>query len=108
MSARNFPIDVTHWAITLNGYGQYSFAAPVVIRGRWEERAELFRDGNGDEQMSKVIVYIDTDVNIRDYLAEGDQSGTADPTTLPNAHEIKQYWKTPDLRYSEYLRKAAL
>lgn len=110
MNLRDHPNDITYWAIaTQDGYGGYTFPAPVVVKGRWEEKQELFRDAKGDEAMSQAIVYVDTDVVLRGYLAEGDQTATADPTQLPGqAYEIKQYLKIPDLRGNEVERKAIL
>ena len=109
MSFRDHPQDITVWQPGVNdGVGGFTFPAPTLIKGRWEEKQELFKDPKGEEQMSEAIVYVDTDVSVGEYLAEGDQTGTADPTTLSNAHRIRKYLKIPDLRQNNYERKAIL
>lgn len=108
MVDREHPQEITHWVVTPDVYGGYSFAAPVKINGRWEERAELFRTIQGDEEISKAIVYVDTDVALSDYLALGDFTATSDPTTLDTTHQVRQFDKIPDLRINTYERKAIL
>ena len=99
--------DVTHWVSTADGYGGYTFAAPVTLKGRWEDRAETFRDTRGEEATSDTVVYLDTDVAFPDYLFLG-ISTTADPQTLSGAHQVRQFRKIPNLRASAYERKAFL
>ena len=109
MSFRDHPQDITIWQPGVNdGFGGFTFPAPTLIKGRWEQKQELFKDPNGEELMSEAIVYVDTDVAIGQYIAEGDQTAVADPTTLSDAHRIKQYTKIPDLRFNEFERKATL
>ena len=109
MTLRDHPQDITVWEPAANdGFGGFTFPAPTLIKGRWEQKQELFKDADGEEQMSEAIVYVDTDVSVGQYIAEGDQTAIVDPETLPNAHRIKQYVKIPDLRQNEYERKAIL
>ena len=109
MSLRDHPQDITVWQPGVNdGFGGFTFPAPTLIKGRWEQKQELFMDPKGEELMSEAIVYIDTDVTIGQYIAEGDQTAIADPTTLSDAHRIKQYMKIPDLRFNSFERKAIL
>jgi len=108
MTFRDHPQDITYWSTTLDGFNSYVFAAPVVIKGRWENKKIMIRNNKGDDAFSKAIVYVDTDVKLGDYIAEGDQTATPDPTTLSDAHEVKQFDKTPSLRQFDYERKALL
>lgn len=104
--------DVTHWPVTgSNGYGGFTFDTGVEIKGRWEEKAELFRDNNNEEQVSHAIVYLNTDVDVGDYLAQGKHKAIADPTTLTDAdraYRALQRHKTTDLRSVTCLRKVFL
>ena len=109
MSLRDHPQDITHWpTLTKDGLGGFTFAAPVLLKGRWEDKQELFRDKNGEEVLSEAWVYLETDIVIGDYIAENDQTGTPDPTTLQDAHQVRQFIKIPDLRQNDFERKAML
>lgn len=104
--ARNLKQDVTWWAASPDGYGGYTYSSPQTIKGRWQDKQELFRTPAGDEQVSKAIVYLDQDVDVGDYLYEG-LSTAADPTSL-EAYQVRQFGKVPDLRNLQSLRKAIL
>jgi hypothetical protein len=99
--------DVTYWSTTPLSYGGYSYAAPVTVKGRWEERAEIFRTPAGDEQASAAVVFLAADVAPGDYIFLGESTET-DPTDLPTAVQVKQFTKIPDLRGLTYERKAYL
>ena len=99
--------DVTHWVATPDGYGGFTFSPPTVLKGRWEDKAVLFRNPQGVELTSRSVVYLDADVAVEDYLFEGSSTAT-DPTTLATARPVEQFHKTPDLRHVEYERKAFL
>lgn len=105
MSKRDHPQILTYWAATPNGNGGYDFSAPVIMRGRWEDRADLVRTPSGDEIVSKAIVYVDCDVVIGGYLYLGDTEDE-DPAEVTGAYEIKQFHKIPGLRAVDYERKA--
>ncbi len=101
----NLPQDITHWTITPDGFGGNTFSTPTVLKGRWEKRAELFRTLAGDQEVSRGIVFLSADVEINDYLFEG-ESAAADPTTLDRAEQVRQFHKIPDLRNLEHERRA--
>ena len=107
MLERNYKDEVTHWAATPGDFGSFIFAAPVTVKGRWEEKSELFRTPEGEEEVSKSIVLLACDVNVDDYLFLG-ESDVADPTSISDTHQVRQFMKTPDLRSVEYLRRAIL
>lgn len=109
MTLRDHPQDITVWQPGVNdGFGGFTFPAPTLIKGRWEDKQELFRDAKGEEVLSEAIVYVDTDIVVGTYIAEGDQTATADPTTLQDAHQVRQFMKIPDLRQNDFERKAML
>ncbi len=109
--ARNLRQDVTHWPLTgSDGFGGFTFGAPAVLSARWEEKAELFQAPNNEEAVSHTVVYLLSDIDVGDYLALGDHATTpiANPTTLDNAHRVRQRNRTTDLRNVVALRKAFL
>lgn len=109
MTLRDHPQDITVWQPGVNdGFGGFTFPAPTLIKGRWEDTQVLFLNSKGEELMSQAVVYVDTDVSVGQYLVEGDLTATADPTTLADAHRIKQYMRIPDLRQNDFERKAML
>lgn len=102
--------DVTHWPVTgTDAYGGFTFGTPVLLRGRWEQKQELFITPDIEEVLSTAICYLNTDINVGDYLAEGDLTATADPTTIHgSAYRVRNYSKVTDLRALNALRKAWL
>lgn len=108
MSLRDFPQTITLWSATPDGFGGNTFAAPVLIKGRWEEKQVMYYSAKGDEVQSKAVVYLDTDVAIGDYIAQDDQTGTAVATNSSGASPVMQFRKSPDLRQHEYERKVIL
>lgn len=109
VTARNLKQTVTHWAVTgSNGFGGYTFGTPTKLNARWQNDAQMYRDGNGEEVVSNAIVYLSADVAVGDYLGEGDLTATADPTTLSDVYRVRRYYKTSDLRNLDVLRKAIL
>ncbi len=104
---RNLKQTVTHWTWTQDGFGGATFGAPVGIRGRWEDKAIAFRDERGDEVTSDSIAYLVSDVAIGDYLVNA-VSTAADPATVSGARRVRQFHKTPNIRTSEYERKAMM
>lgn len=106
---RNLREDVTHWPISgSDGYGGFTFATPIKLKGRWEEKAVLFLSANNEEQVSEAVVYIDADVVAGDYLGRGDLTATADPTTIDGPYRIRQRMKVTDLRNLTAIRTAFL
>ena len=102
---KKFFQDVTHWIAAPSGFGGDTFSTPVTIEGRWEERAELFRTPEGEESVSNAIAYLASDVSLGDYLFLG-ISIVADPTTLAETFQVRQFHKTPDLRRLSFERRA--
>jgi len=96
---------ITHWAVTDNGLGGMSYALPVQLRGRWEDKNELFRNVAGEEAVSDAIVYLSQDAAIGDWIFRG---ASVDATPPSGAREIRQFFKSPDLRRLSSIRKAVL
>ncbi len=104
---RNLKQDITHWTVTSDGFGGFTYSTPVTQKGRWEDSQILFRNAEGEEVVSDAIVYLSSDVVVEDFLFDG-ISVVADPTTLAEAKQIRQFNKTPDLRNNNEMRKAFL
>lgn len=97
----------TLWTTTVDGFGTPTFAAPIIIDCRWEDRTDRFLGRNGEERVSRSHVFVNRDMDIDDWLFLG-ESEAADPRTLGVAYPIQQFNKIPDLRALRTLRKAIL
>lgn len=95
------------------GEGGREFAEPVELAVRWEDRAELFRDPNGEERTSQAIVEVLVDVDLGGYLWKGTlselDSAAQSPLDLKGAFEICKFEKIPFLNPpTRYTRHAYL
>jgi hypothetical protein len=104
---RNLRQKVTYWSSVPDGFGGYTFTVPHIANSRWEEKAVLFRAPDGEEQTSSAVVYLDIGLEVGDYLYLG-ESALASPVGLAETHQIRQFYKTPDLRNHEVENKAML
>jgi len=102
--------DVTIWTVTPNGYGGWTFDVPVLVKGRWEDRNDVFMGRvSGKEEVSRAAIFLDQDVDVDDWLALGDYTATCDPTTLQQvAYPVRQFINVPDLRNLVRVRKALI
>ncbi len=57
-----------------DGYGRYTYDAPVEIPCRWEWRQQQYKDKNGDLQMCDGVVYTTANVKPGDALFYGSLS----------------------------------
>lgn len=106
---RHLNQDITYWPIAgSDGYGGFTFGTPILLKARWEEKAELFIDLEMEEVRSKAIVYMPIDVENGDYLAEGNHTLVANPGTLAAAYRVRNFGKVTDLRGMKSLRKVWL
>jgi hypothetical protein len=109
IGAANYRQIATYWGSPeQGGFGGLTFAAPVVIKCRWEDRTEQFVSSQGTEKTSSAIVWTYDHLDDGGYLAKGDQTATSDPTALDGALEIQRSDEIPDLRGLHYERKAFL
>ena len=104
-----------YWAPgNADGFGGFSYSAPVWILCRWEDRQEKFIDDNGQEILSRALVYVDQDVEVGGYLIlsdDLDSSGAvpSDPTdSATEAWQIGRFEKLPTLKADGYLRTCYL
>lgn len=105
---KNLKQDVTYWSpSSFDKFGNQIWAAPSAIKGRWEDRTELFIQDTGEEVRSKALVYIDSDVEVGGYLFLG-SSISADPSTVTGSREIVDFRKIPNLNADFFERRALL
>lgn len=98
----------TYWSRgTPDGFGGYSWSSPTEISVRWESKNEIFKDEQGEDQVSNAIIYTDQDLEIGAYIYKGSSAAT-DPTTLADSHEIKQVNATPSIDGTQELIKMFL
>lgn len=106
---RNMNQICTYWAKSgVDVYGKPTYAAPVTLACRWEDKSELVRTPDGREVVSSSIVYPAGELVVGSWLALGDQTSTATPAEYGDAHEIIARGKSPDLRATTILYKAWL
>lgn len=108
-----------YWGTPVNdGYGGRTYADPVEISCRWEDREEaitmLGEDRKAIEYVTQSIVYTLQDVDKEGLLYLGDltdldSAEEENPETVSGAHKIKRFDKTPALgSTNDFIRKAYL
>ena len=104
---------LVYWANPVNnGYGSYTFSAPVEIPGRCEFRTERVLTDMGEEVLSKAFIYLDQEVRAGEYLYLGslddsDVEGNTDPKTIAGAMYVLTFLKIPRLgSATEFIYKA--
>ena len=99
-----------------DGYGGKTFADPVEISCRWEDRVEKISwqgaSRLGEEIVSRARVFTTQDVDELGWLFLGDlddleSDEEADPMTVDGAFEIKRFDKTPAMRSTTQFSRVA-
>lgn len=103
----------TYWPPlgTSDAFGQPQYGTAVQIGVRWEDATEQFLDDEGDIQMSKALVYVSQDVEVRGVLLLlpiASVTNLTDPKKNPLAWEIRRYERLPTFKATEFLRTALL
>lgn len=94
---RNLRQQATYWAPLGNdGFGNQVFDAPVSIRCRWQDVAQLFRSPSGNQETSSAIVYVDRRLSLGGYLVEGVIESDS-PIPVEGAREVRQLGSSPSL-----------
>lgn len=105
---RNMKQTATYWAPgALDGYGNVSFAAPVEVKVRWQDKSELFRGDDAQEYTSSAVVYPAQELEKKGYLYLG-SSVVADPRDVEGSREIRQKGASPALKNDRTLQKVWL
>ena len=108
LTDRNLKQKATWWSKSgVDVGGDPSFAAPVVINVRWEDRNGVFTDSRGRERKTRSRVFTDRIVVEEDYLFFGTSTSTS-PEALKGAYTVKDFKRTPSMRASDFLNRALL
>ena len=109
---RNHNQTIVYWGTPeKDKFGVKTFAVPVEISGRWEDKNDLFIDASGRESVSKAFVFVGQDLDLQGWLYLGTLasiSSAADPKGIDSAFEIRQVIKTPNLKSTDFERKVIL
>ena len=98
----------TYWSVaSVDNSGDPTFATPIAISVRWEQRTVVFTTPAGEEKSSTDVVFVKQDMVEGDFLFLG-TSVVADPTTVVAAKEIQGWSKIPELVGGEFERRALL
>lgn len=87
--------------------GRKVYAAPVAIRGRWEDREERYLDERGEEKVSRSTVFVDRDAPPGSRLLRG-SSVELDPEPIDGTFVVKAFPSTPTLYRPELRERRAL
>ena len=110
----NLNQTVVYWGSpTPDGYGGFTFASPIELFARWEDKTELFINNTGQESKSLAVVFVSQDVEIAGWLFLGEisdiDSGLSDmPYKIDGARQIRGFKKIPNLDITEFERKVWL
>jgi hypothetical protein len=97
-----------------NGTGGFIYDPPIEIPCRWEDTAILVSDKEGNDLISKAVIYVLQDLDEEGMICLNsldnlDSSLDIDPNNVDNTYIIKRFDKLPALKSStEFLRKAYL
>lgn len=94
-----------------DNYGQPVLTEPVELKCRWEDEQVEFIAADGTKQISKSVVYVESDVAAGGVLMLGTLSDITDSENAKEndgAWEIKGFGKLPNFRATEFLRTAYL
>lgn len=95
---------------TPDKFGQYTFAEPIEIACRWEQKGKEFRDESGQIDISESVVYVDRELKFGDRLKLGELESdmTSNPFDFEGTAEIRRFEALPNLRATETLYIAYL
>lgn len=98
----------TYWAKTgKNGFNEPTFAAPVVVTCRWQDKTDLIRNTQGKEVASSAVVYVDRVLSAEGYLLLGANKNISNVRDS-DAREIIAVNSTPSLNARKVLHKVWL
>lgn len=96
---------------TPSGYAnQSTYADAVEISCRWSLKKELYRNQNGEEELSDALVTVSQDLDIGGFLYLGDLNDLdSSPEPMASgAFEIRAFEKIPSVDGTKFLRRAYL
>ena len=101
--ARNLSQLATLYARTgVNSYGEPSYGAGITIRCRWQDVAQNLIDAQGQDFVSRSVIYVGAQAKAGDRIAYG--SGAS----FSESDEIKTVFTSPSLDGNKMLIKVAV
>jgi hypothetical protein len=91
-----------------DGFGGVAFGVPIAIKCRWQNKADVFRNPQGDELTSSAVVYVDRLLEPKGALILGDLTGEETPFDVSGASFIGNIGRSPSLNAATELIKAWL
>ena len=111
-TTKNLLDTLVYWGTPSRKGIVVTFAEPTEINGRWVDKAEMYKDNEGREQLSQAVVLVDQDVDVGGYLMKGDLTYLPSDDSAPHededAYEIKQFQKATNIRGTKTVRKVWL
>ncbi len=92
-----------------DGYGGLTFDAPVEIKCRWEDTAELITTADSEQYVTKAQILVTQDLDINGFLKLGslESSTNSNPKEETDACRIRRFDKVPMIRSTtQFVRKA--
>ena len=88
----------TYWAKAgVDGYGRITFVPPEILDVRWEDRREVFLNSEGEEALSRSIVYCNKDLSDEGVLFLGESPSLNPLEEEDKAYKIKSISRIPNL-----------
>jgi len=82
-----------------DGFGELSYSDGVEVPCRWESESQRFIDGQGEEQVSTALVYVDRDLELGGLLWEGELADAPiRPAENKDTFPIRQFTILPKLK----------
>lgn len=79
---------LTYWGNPqTDGYGNFSYDAPITMRGRWQDSDALVWDERGQQIRAESEAFVSQAVEPGGYLAVGEHTAS-DPRDVPEARRI--------------------
>lgn len=112
---KNYKQTAVYWGNPQDdGYGGKTYDDAVEINCRWEDKQQLMADDNGEQLLSRSIVFTNIELDYNGLFYNGsindlDSDEIENPRTIENICIIRRVEKTPYLGSTTvFLRKAFL
>lgn len=95
----------TYWGSPVRGgFPGYTFAAPVLIKCRWEDRNEMFVGQDAQEEVCTAIIYADSDLDLDGFVYLGVSAENL-PYDQSGSLQIRARLKSPNIKSTQFMRK---
>lgn len=93
-----------------DGYGSYSFASPVEINCRWEDKLDIVRNAAGVEVVSTSRVFVDREILTDSFMYLGLLSEVTgqNPQSITGAFQVISFISSPNIAGTERILSVRL